>query len=163
MISDLIFFCFTSIYNIRNIPYILHNISFKLTFHADISSFVCFYALTVYWTMRFMWNCKCQCGSVKCEWSPAEINREFLLIHSRMLFFIEMYTYFSHIPLRPEPYILYRDDDGQIVKQPDFREEPTDSSAAAAGPHPCCGECKQTPRHLTKLSLSSSSLLSSHS
>lgn len=90
-------------------------------------------------------------------------NREFLLIHSRMLFFIEQYTYFSHIPLRPKPYILYRDDDGQIVKQPDFTEEPTDSSATAAGPHPCCGECKQTPRHLTKLSLSSSSLLSSHS
>lgn len=28
-----------------------------------------------------------QCGSVKCEWSPAEINEDFLLIHSRMLFF----------------------------------------------------------------------------
>lgn len=83
-----------------------------------------FYGLTLYWTMRFMWKCKCQCGSVKCEWSPAEINKDFLPIHSRM-FFIEQYTYFSHIPLRPQPYILHRDDDGQIVKQPDFTEEPT--------------------------------------
>lgn len=46
-----------------------------------------------------------------------------------MLFFIEHHTYFSHIPLRPQSYILHSDDDRQIVKQPDWKEEPTETPA----------------------------------
>lgn len=79
--------------------------------------------------MWFTWKRKCQRGSVKCEWSPVEINKDFLLIYSRMLFFIEQNTYFSHIPLRLQHYILHRDDEGQIVKQPDFTEGPTETPA----------------------------------
>lgn len=46
-----------------------------------------------------------------------------------MLFFIEQNTYFSHIPLRLQHYILHADDEGQIVKQPDFTEGPTETPA----------------------------------
>lgn len=46
-----------------------------------------------------------------------------------MLFFIEQDTYFSHIPLRLQHYILHGDDEGQIVKQPDFTEGPTETPA----------------------------------
>lgn len=45
------------------------------------------------------------------------------------LFFIQQNTYFSHIPLRPQHCILPRDDEGQIVKQPDFTEGPTETPA----------------------------------
>lgn len=134
-------------------PSIFSSNYFILTFCVDISSFVTFCGFTVYWTMRFMWKCKCQCGSVKCEWSPAELNGDFPLMHSRMLFFIEQYTYFSRIPLWPHCILQRRwqtDVKAARFHRRAHRDPRSAAAAAAAGSHQCCDKCKE--RHAIWLS-----------
>lgn len=156
-------FLFSLIYNKVIHKYSLHSSWYGIKVNCLCQHFLAYVLLCLYcWNMGFTWKRKCQCGSVKCEWSSAEINRDFLLIYSRMLFFIEQDTYFSYIPLRLQQYILHRDDEGQIVKQPDFTEGPTETPALLLALADVVMNAKPMPRHLTKLSLSSASLLSSH-